>query len=289
MSSFHEPSNYFHPGNYSVPEDLSLSSIRTGLTSLTDLVSPTPLGLHTNSSLARDSRESRSLLEAALATQPQVEAGSMMEEGVTIEDEVTRILNKVPALLQDQDLDTNFPLDYEESLNTVLRLEAARYNTLIKIVKQALADLQGALKGDIIMSLEIEETLASVTSRTVPRSWLKSGFLSQTSLESYIDRLVRRVEFYAKWLAEGLEGLGRSFWLPGFFQHHSFISALKQNFARANSCSVDEVGFVFSVLGPGDKVEAGAYGIHGLHLEGARWDAEAGMLAESLPKVSPLH
>ena len=94
----------------------------------------------------------------------------------------------------------------------------SRYNTLIRIVKQALADLQGALKGDIIMSLEIEETLASVTSRTVPRSWLKAGFLSQTSLEGYIDRLKRRVDFYSKWLEEGLEGLGSSFWLPGFFQ-----------------------------------------------------------------------
>ena len=69
-------------------------------------------------------------------------------------------------------------------------------------------------------------------------------------------------------------------------QHHSFISALKQNFARASACSVDEVGFVFTVLGAGEAVEAGAYGIHGLHLEGARWDEEKGVLAESLPKVS---
>ena len=76
--------------------------------------------------MSRDSRESRVLLEAALATQPQVEAGSLMEEGVTIEAEVTRLLDKVPGLLRDQDLDTKFPLTYEESLNTVLRLEVAR-------------------------------------------------------------------------------------------------------------------------------------------------------------------
>ena len=48
---------------------------------------------------------------------------------------------------------------------------------------------------------------------------------------------------------------------------------------------MDEVGFVFTVLGAGEAVEAGAYGIHGLHLEGARWDEEKGVLAESLPKV----
>ena len=84
---------------------------------------------------------------------------------------------------------------------------------------------------------------------------------------------------------DGLAGLRSNFWLPGFFNHHSFVSALKQNFARASSCSVDEVVFVFTVLGPEAAVEAGCYGVHGLYLEGARWDAEAGVLEESLPKV----
>ena len=36
-------------------------------------------------------------------------------------------------------------------------------------------------------------------------------------------------------------GTPTSFWLSGFFAHHSFIAAIKQNFARANGCSTDEV------------------------------------------------
>ena len=132
------------------------------------------------------------------------------------------------------------------------------------------------------MSLEIEDTLESVSKRKVPEEWMRSGFLSQSSLEGYIDRLVRRVQFYNTWLAEGLKP---SLWLPGFFNHHSFISALKQNFARKQGCSVDEVGFRFRVLDQDVKVEDGSYGVEGLHLEGARWCQDTKRLQESHPKV----
>ena len=122
-------------GNYRVPAELSLAEVRTTIAGMTDLVSPTPLGLHHNSAMARDTRDSRQLLEAALATQPQVEGGAGLVEGVTVQDEVTRLLAKVPGLLAEAELDTQHPASYEESLNTVLRLEVARYNNLITIVR----------------------------------------------------------------------------------------------------------------------------------------------------------
>ena len=112
-----------------------------------------------------------------------------------------------------------------------------------------------------------------------------AGFLCQTSLEGYIDSLASRVEFYRGWLDLGTLGLNNTFWFPGFFHHHAFISAIKQNFARQTSCEVDQVDFAFSVLAEGEEVAAGAHGIHGLSLEGARWDSEAGELAESRAKV----
>ena len=58
-------------GGYHVPGDLSLANVRSHIGDMSDLVSPSPLGLHSNSSMSRDSRESRMLLESALATQPQ--------------------------------------------------------------------------------------------------------------------------------------------------------------------------------------------------------------------------
>ena len=104
--------------------------------------------------------------------------------------------------------------------------------------RRELGDLQGALKGDIIMSLEIEDTLEAVKTRQVPVSWAMQGFLCQSSLEGYITSLASRVQFYSRWLDLGTLGLNSKFWFPGFFSHHSFISAIKQNFARRNSRSV---------------------------------------------------
>ena len=66
-----------------------------------------------------------------------------------------------------------FDARYDECLNTVLRLEVERYNVLLLLVRSALQNLRGALSGQIIMSLEIEQTLESVRSRAVPLAWLK--------------------------------------------------------------------------------------------------------------------
>ena len=143
-----------------------MESVRIEVSNLTDLVSPTPLGLHTNSSMARDSRESRALLLATLATQPQVEGGGLAGEtsGQSLGEEVARLLDKVPPTIDDTDLETNYPLLYEESLNTVLRLEVTRYNHLIRVVKQSLADLKVQIKTPLHNNTET--TLFNITGST---------------------------------------------------------------------------------------------------------------------------
>lgn len=63
-----------------------------------------------------------------------------------------------------------------------------------------------------------------------------------------------------------------------------------QNYSRKTQIPIDELGLQFDVL-PGDTVKdlviapnSGVY-VDGLFLEGARFDKEKGVLADSLPKV----
>ena len=60
---------------------------------------------------------------------------------------------------------------YKNSLNTILRLEALRYNCLLGRISSSLNLLRRALKGEVIMSFAIEDTFDCVTNREVPDRW----------------------------------------------------------------------------------------------------------------------
>ena len=64
-----------------------------------------------------------------------------------------------------------YVFSYENSLNTILRLEALRYNNLLGRISTSLNQLRRALKGEIIMSFAIENTFECVANRQVPERW----------------------------------------------------------------------------------------------------------------------
>ncbi len=79
------------------------------------------------------------------------------------------------------------------------------------------------------------------------------------------------------------------FWLSAFFFVQSFLTAGLQNYARKHGIPIDMVEYDYETLGMDHKMynrcpEEGVY-VHGLYLEGCRWDPVEKQLAESLPKV----
>lgn len=66
------------------------------------------------------------------------------------------ILNDVPELFDVMQAEKDYPVMYDESMNTVLTQELSRFNNLLSTLKRCLIDMKRAIAGEILMSEEME-------------------------------------------------------------------------------------------------------------------------------------
>uniref|UniRef100_A0A8C0VUI2 Dynein axonemal heavy chain 1 n=1 Tax=Cyanistes caeruleus TaxID=156563 RepID=A0A8C0VUI2_CYACU len=243
--------------------------------------SPELFGLHDNADITFAQNETFALLGAI--AQAGLGGCCHLLLSLQIVEEVSKdILAKLPEPMNVQEVIQKYPLLYEESMNTVLVQEVIRYNKLLDEVASSLRDLLKALKGLVVMSSRLELMASSLYNNTVPEIWNAKAYPSLKPLASWVNDLVQRIEFLQNWISHGIPSV---FWISGFFFPQAFLTGTLQNFARKSVISIDTISFSFkeSVKELTHQPNVGCY-IYGLFLEGARWDAAAGQLAESRPK-----
>uniref|UniRef100_A0A8C2GK78 Uncharacterized protein n=1 Tax=Cyprinus carpio TaxID=7962 RepID=A0A8C2GK78_CYPCA len=183
-----------------------------------------------------------------------------------IEEIVEGIVEKIPCLINAQEVMSKYPVMYEESVNTVLVREVIRYNKLLSVISRSLSDLVKALKDLGVMSSELELIIIFFF------YYFSQAYPSLKPLASWVPDLVQY-------------GIPAVFWISGFFFPQAFLTGTLQNFARSSSVSIDTIAFDFKVMKEAvaeltERPDIGCF-IHSLYLEGARWDEETGKLAES--------
>ena len=114
-------------------------------------------------------------------------------------------------------------------MNTVLSQEVIRYNRLLVVMAKMLQDLQLALKGEIVMSEDLDALGAAMFNNQVPDAFARVGFLSLKPLSSWVTDMNDRLAFISRWVDEGSPP---AFWLSGFFFPQAFFTGARQNYAR---------------------------------------------------------
>ena len=135
------------------------------------------------------------------------------------------------------------------------------------------------------MNPDIESLLLSFTNNSLPSLWRSRSYPSKKPLLSFVKDLRDRLSMLTDWIEQGQPIV---FWLSGFFFTQSFLTGVKQNFARKYRYPIDKVTFSFKVLKYETMIkEAPANGCiaRGLFLEGASWNNEEGVLQEAEAKI----
>uniref|UniRef100_A0A8C5RNN1 Dynein heavy chain n=1 Tax=Laticauda laticaudata TaxID=8630 RepID=A0A8C5RNN1_LATLA len=246
---------------------------------------PEIFGLHDNANITFAQNETFALLAAIIQLQPKTSAVGGQSREEIVEETSNDILQKVPPPIDLHEVLLKYPVLYEESMNTVLTQEVIRYNRLLQVIAQSLKDLLKALKGLVVMSSQLELMSNSLYNNTVPEMWKSKAYPSLKPLASWVNDLLLRIDFLHKWIAKGIPPV---FWISGFFFPQAFLTGTLQNFARKSVISIDTISFDFKVLRESaneltERPDVGCY-IHGLFLEGARWDPIFFELMESKPK-----
>ncbi|KAJ3385211.1 Dynein heavy chain 7, axonemal [Entophlyctis sp. JEL0112] len=253
--------------------------------------SPEIFGVHDNGDIAKQLADTKNLFASVIKTQESSASSGGSGGGKSNDEIVTEvasdILNRIPRTFNIEAAVAKYPVNYNESMNTVLIQEMIRFNRLIQIILVSLVNVQKAIRGLVVMNAELEDLSKSILISRVPSMWASKSYPSLKPLGAYVTDLVARIRFFQTWYDEGCPKL---FWMSGFFFTQSFITAALQNYARKLSIPIDELGVEFEVmnnLAPGSinvAPENGVY-VYGLFLEGARWNKEKAVIGESQNKI----
>jgi len=154
------------------------------------------------------------------------------------------IEKRLPEAFDEDAAVEKYPVEYTNSMNTVLCQELSRFNNLLGYIKVSLYDIRRAISGQIAMIPELEKVHNSMSQGKLPAAWAHKSYPSLKPLGSYINDFLLRLSFFQRWLDEGEPIV---YWMSGFFFTQSFLTGVLQNHSRKNNLQIDLLHMKFDV------------------------------------------
>lgn len=141
--------NYIFAGNdkrYGLPMKTSHDDYLAHIAKLPEIHSPEVFGLHQNAGITRDLQNTEIMLSSLLL----LEEGTSSKGGDTdtvLNNLISELIGKLPELYDLEEAKKKFPVNYNESMNTVLTQEMERFNKLLRVMRTTLITLRQSILG----------------------------------------------------------------------------------------------------------------------------------------------
>ncbi|KAM3866414.1 LOW QUALITY PROTEIN: dynein axonemal heavy chain 11 [Diretmus argenteus] len=278
------------PG-FVVPSNLDYKGYHGFIDEMLPHESPVHYGLHPNAEIEFLTVTSDNLFRTLLELQsPDAVTGEGASQ--TLDEKVKAILDEVLEKLPEEYNMSDITSKTAERSPYILVCfqECERMNTLIYEMRRSLKELDLGLKGELAISSEMEQLQTALFFDNVPDTWTKLAYPSTYSLALWYNDVLLRCRELDSWTQD--LSLPSVVWLSGLFNPQSFLTAVMQSLARKNEWPLDKVNLTVDVTKKfkeefNQPAREGAY-IYGLYMEGARWDIQAGVIAEArLKELTP--
>ncbi|XP_030257300.1 dynein axonemal heavy chain 9 [Sparus aurata] len=281
---------YLAPG-FPLPGNMDYNSYHQYIDDTLPAESPYLYGLHPNAEIGFLTQTSEKLFRTVLEMQPR-DGGGGEGGGTTRDEKVRAVLEEIMEKLPEEFNMAELLGKAEERTpyQVVALQECERMNLLTQEIRRSLRELSLGLKGELTMTSDMENLQNAIFLDMVPDSWTKRAYPSMSGLALWFTDLLVRIKELENWSADF--ALPSVVWLAGFFNPQSFLTAIMQTMARRNEWPLDRMSLQCDVTKKNREdfsvpPREGAY-VHGLYMEGARWDTQTGMIVDArLKELTP--
>nr|XP_003217173.1 PREDICTED: LOW QUALITY PROTEIN: dynein heavy chain 17, axonemal [Anolis carolinensis] len=253
--------------------------------------SPYLYGLHPNAEIGFLTVTSEKLFRTVLEMQPkETDAGG--GTGVSREEKVKSVLDEIMDRLPEPFNMVEIMAKAAEKTPYVVVAfqECERMNILTTEMRRSLKELNLGLKGELTITTDMEDLSNALYYDNVPDSWTNRAYPSLLGLAAWYADLLLRIRELEAWTTDF--ALPTTVWLAGFFNPQSFLTAIMQSMARKNEWPLDRMCLSVEVTKKTREdmtapPREGSY-VHGLFMEGARWDTQTGVISDArLKELTP--
>jgi len=118
--------------------------------------SPEVFGFHVNASITRNLELTRDLFDSMKLIRGTTVIDDLLKQDEILLNMKKDICDKMPKLFDIEEAQKRYPIEYMESINTVLIQELERYNDLLLEIINSLSTLEKAIKGLTLMTPLLE-------------------------------------------------------------------------------------------------------------------------------------